>query len=247
MKNFIAMACCAGAAIAATAAADPAELATLVALNTAARGGAAAIESISDFEADIRIVEPTFEVDGLYVATRDGRMRVDILAGGERVFTEAIGRERAWAWDPEGGAVTATPQGRAALRHGIELPIKLFGLHEMEERGHRLESAGHEAIDGVEYHVLRLTLDDGFETLYFLHPDSGLIERERQQRALHVDADPTPVWIETTYSDWRRVAGVSFAHRIVEREVGTGRVLATVITRAIRLNTSPPDERFEGP
>jgi hypothetical protein len=246
MKHFVIVACVT-AAFAARAAAESPDLAALVALNTAARGGAAAIESISDFEADIRIVEPTFEVDGQYIATRDGRMRVDILAGGERVFTEAVGRDRAWSWDPKDGLVTASPEGRAALRHGIELPIKLFGLHEMKARGHRLEAAGREAIGGIEYHVLRLRLDDGFETLYFLNPDSGLIERERQHRALHVDVDPTPVWIETELSDWRPVAGVLYPHRSVEREVDTGQVLATVTTRAIRLNTSPPAERFERP
>jgi hypothetical protein len=246
MKAFIALVCT-GAGIAAAAAADPAELATLVALNTAARGGAAAIESVSDFEADIHIVEPTFEVDGLYAATRDGRMRVDIRAADEHVFAEAIGRERAWSWNPQDGVATASDRGRAALRHGIEFPFKLFGLHEMETRGHRLEAAGREAIDGVAYHVLHLRLDDGFETRYYLNPDSGLIERERQHRALHVDVDPAPVWIETVYSDWRPVAGVLYPHRSVEREIDTGRVLATVTTRAIRLNTSPQAERFERP
>ena len=55
---------------------------SLVEQYTAAAAASAAIESVSDFEADIRIVEPTFEVDGVYVATRDGRMRVDIMADG---------------------------------------------------------------------------------------------------------------------------------------------------------------------
>lgn len=238
---------CAAACLAGVAAAGSPELESLVGQNTAARGGAAAIESVTDFQADIRIVEPTFEVDGIYVATRDGRMRIDIVADGERVFAEAIGRERAWSWDPKGGVATASAQGRAALRHGIEFPFKLFGLHEMADRGHRLESAGRERIGGVDYHVLRLTLDDGFQSLYYLNPDTGLIERERQHRALHVDVDPAPAWIETEFSDWRPVGGVLFPHRHVEREVATGKLLATVTTRAIRLNGAPAAERFEAP
>src|SRR5262245_7762793 len=61
MKHLIAfaLACLAGAA-----AAEPAVLDVIVAKNTAVRGGAEAIESVSDFEADIHIVEATFEVDG---------------------------------------------------------------------------------------------------------------------------------------------------------------------------------------
>jgi hypothetical protein len=245
MKRFIIS--CVAACLAGVAPTESTELAALIARNTAVRGGAAAIESVSAFEADLHIVEATFEVEGRYIATRDGRMRIDIRADGQHVFAEALGRERAWSWNPDGGVVTASAQGRAALRHGIEFPFKLFGLHEMADRGHRLESAGRERIGGVDYHLLRLTLDDGFETLYYLNPDTGLIERERQHRAMHVDVDPVPVWIETEFSDWRTTGGVLYPHRMVEREMATGKVLSTATTLAIRLNSSPPDARFEAP
>jgi len=176
----------------------------LVELNTAARGGAAAIEAVRVFDSDIRIVEPEFSVDGRYVATRDGRMRVDILVGGERVFTEALGPSGGWSWTPDQGVAPASPRGAAALRHGIELPFKL-------------------------------------------HPDTGLIERDRQLRALQVDVDPVPQMIETEYSDYRPVGGVLFPHRQVERAVASGETLATVSVRAIRLNAPVKDAHFLAP
>lgn len=219
----------------------------VIAQNVAARGGAAAIEAVRVYEGDIEIVEPSFTVEGLYVATRDGNMRVDISAGGERVFTEALDRGRSWSWSPSDGVAEGTAQGAAALRHGIDLPIKLFGLHEMASRGHRLELRGRETVDGTDYQVLRLTLADGFETLYFVNPESGLIERDRQRRALHVDVDPEPVWIETRYEDYRPVAGVQFAHRQVERELETGKLLATVTLREVRINPPLAADRFAPP
>ena len=219
----------------------------VIARHVAARGGAASIEAVRVYEADIEIVEPSFTVDGLYVATRDGDMRIDISAGGERVFTEALDRGRSWSWSPSDGVREGTAQGAAALRHGIDLPVKLFGLHEMASRGHRLEFLGRQTIDGTGYHVLRLTLADGFETLYFVNPESGLIERDRQRRALHVDVDPEPVWIETLYEDYRPVAGVQFAHRQVERELDTGKLLATVTLRGIRINPPLAANRFAPP
>ena len=230
--------------MAAAAVARPAELEAIVARHVAARGGQAAIEAVRTFETTIRIVEPTFEVDGAYVATREGRMRVDILADGQRVFTEALDRDRAWTWNPGDGVREGTPQAAAALRHGIELPFKLFGLHEVRDRGHRLEFVGREEIAGVDYDVLRLTLDDGFETLYYLNAGTGLIDRDRQRRALHVDVDPTPEWIETTYEDYRPVAGVLFPHRQVERQLGSGKVLSTVTVREIRINPPLDPARF---
>jgi hypothetical protein len=233
--------------LAACAAAGPTELAGLVARNTMARGGADAIESVSAYEADLHIAEPGFEVDGRYVATRDGRMRIDILADGQPVFTEALGRAGGWSWTPDRGRQPTSEQGRAALRRGIEYPFKLFGLHEMERRGHRIALEGQERIAGTDYHVLTLTLDDGFESRYYLNAASGLIERERQLRAMHVDVDPTPVWIETEFSDWRPVQGVMYPHRVVERAVESGELLSTATVRAIRLNTFPAPERFEAP
>ena len=223
------------------------DLDAVVAKHVEARGGTAAIEAIQSYEADIRIVEPTFEVDGTYAATRDGRMRIDIRVGGDRVFTEALDHGRAWSWSPDTGVIEGSARGAAALRHGIEFPFKLFGLHEMEPRGHRLELTGRESIDGINYHVLRLTLDDGFESRYYVHPETWQIERDRQLRALHVDVDPTLEWIETTYGDFREVAGVLFAHRQVERKVESGEVLSTGTISAIRLNSPMTDGRFSLP
>ncbi len=231
--------------IAAVAAAEPAtDLDAIVARHVEARGGKASIEAIRAFECDIRIVEPTFEVDGVYVATRDGRMRVDILADGQRVFTESLDRGRAWSWSPDAGVRNGSVAGALALRHGIELPFKLFGLHEVRDRGHRLEFVGREVLDGTNYQVLRLTLDDGFESLYFLNPATGLIDRDRQRRALHVDVDPTPEWIETSYEDYRPISGVMFPHRQVERQLATGKILSTVTVREIRTNPPLDPGRF---
>ncbi|MGH8130576.1 MAG: hypothetical protein ACRES3_06955 [Steroidobacteraceae bacterium] len=226
---------------------DQPPLDELIAMNTAARGGAPAIEAVRDYDSDIHIVEPSFEVDGRYVATRDGSMRVDILMDGERVLTEALHDGRGWSWSPGGGVTDASAQGVAALRHGIEFPFKLFGVHEMERRGHRLTTAGREKIGKIEYDVLTLTLDDGHESRYYLNPDTGLIERERQFRAMHVDVDPTPVWIETEYSDYCPVGEVLFPHRQVERRLDSGAVLSTLTIKAIRLNQEPAGNPFLPP
>ncbi|MEX1994378.1 MAG: hypothetical protein WD929_06930 [Steroidobacteraceae bacterium] len=223
------------------------DLDSVIAKHVEARGGASAIEAIHSYEADIRIVEPTFEVDGNYVATRDGGMRIDISMDGTRVFTEALDQGRSWSWSPGEGVSEGSPQGSAALRHGIEFPFKLFGLHEMRARGHRLELQGREVVDGIDYHVLQLTLDDGFHVTYYVHPESWLIERERARRALHVDVDPTLEWIETVYSDYRPMGGVLYPYQQVERQLTTGKVLSTGTTREIRINPPLAADHFAPP
>src|ERR1051326_2975424 len=98
-------------------------------------GGVAAIESIHSIEFQLHIVDPGFEVDGTYTAMRPGQMRIDVTAGGKHVFTEAFDGRRGWQWKGEGDVVQESPQATATLRHGVELPGKLFGLHELRARG----------------------------------------------------------------------------------------------------------------
>ena len=58
--------------------------------HTKAMGGRAAIEAIQSIEIDLHITDPKFAVDGSYFAARPGKMRIDVNAGGEHVFTEAF-------------------------------------------------------------------------------------------------------------------------------------------------------------
>src|SRR4051794_2570090 len=133
----------------------------LIARNTEAMGGRAVIESIRSIQFQLHIVDPGFEVDGTYRAVRPGRMRIDITADGKHVYTEAFNGMRGWQWKGSDPIVDESPQAAAALRHGVELPGKLFGLHEMQTGGHTITLAGRAQIAGTNYHVLQLKFSDG--------------------------------------------------------------------------------------
>jgi len=218
--------------------ADPSlTLDELIKRNTEAMGGRAKIESVQTVEVNLHIKDPDFEVDGLYCAARPGRMRIDIMAAGKRVYMERFDGEKGCQWngkmEKEEGA---TPT--AALRHGVELPGNLFGLHEMQKRGHRLAFAGREKIDDVEYYVLHVAFADGDETSLFVDPRSWRITRRREIRALHPDVDPTKTTIESRTSDWRQVEGYWFAFAGEDVDLKTGKVLETSAVKEIRIN--PP-------
>lgn len=203
--------------------------------NTEAMGGRAAIEAVKSIEVDLHIADPSFEVDGKYRASRPGRMRIDVLASGKHVFTEAFDGTRGWQW--KGAAIEeASSEGTAALRHGVELPGKLFGLHELRQRGHRVDLAKREVIDGTNYYALRITLSDGYTTTLYVDPHSWLITRRRDVRPLHVDVDPTPTAIESRFSDFRKVNGVLFAFAGADVDLATGKTLETTSVRSVKLN-----------
>ena len=214
--------------------------------HTKAMGGRAAIEAIQSIEIDLHIADPKFEVDGTYFAAWPGKMRIDVNAGGERVFTEAFDGQKGWQWESKGAAQkAATEKATAALRHGIELPGKLFGLHELKRRGHRIELAGRENIDGIQYYVLRLTLSDGYLMTLFVDPKNWLITRRRDVRPLHVDVDPTPTTIEQRSSDFRTIGGVQFAFASSETDLQSGKVLETTAVRSVKINPALAPTIFE--
>lgn len=246
MSRFATLtALCAGAC---STAALGSALAPLLEKHSVARGGEAAIEAVGALEIDLRISEPGHpDFDGTYKATRAGRMRIDIYSDGRRVYTEALDDGRAWSMSADAREGSPSPPvAAAALRHGLEMPFKLFGLHEATARGHRLSRLEDETLDGVTYNVVQLAFDDGYEVKYYFK-DCGLIERDRQRRALHVEVDPTPQWIETRYADYRAVAGVMYPFRQSERVVATGEWLSSSVVKSIRVNPPLDERQFERP
>jgi hypothetical protein len=156
---------------------------------------------------------------------------------GKPVYVEAFDGKRAWQWKGKGTTTEEeSPYAAAALRRGVEFPGKLFGLHEMAGRGHKLELPGREKIDGVDYYALKATMNDGFVTTFYIDPKTWLIMRRRDVRPLHPDVDPTPTTIEQRSSDFRKVNGVLFAFGNEEVDLQTGRVLETTTVKAIRVN-----------
>lgn len=203
--------------------------------NTQAGGGQAAIEAVRSIEVDLHIVDPGFEVDGKYRAARPGRMRIDILADGKHVYTEAF--DGTQGWQSKGTTIEgASSKGTATLRHGVELPGKLFGLHELRQRGHQVDLGKRELIDGTNYYALHVTLADGYTTTLYVDPASWLITRRRDFRPLHVDVDPTPTTIESRYSDFRKIDGVLFAFVSTDTDLATGKTLETARLRSVVVN-----------
>jgi hypothetical protein len=210
--------------------------------DTKAMGGRAAIEAIHSIEVNLHVSDPGAEVDGVYYATRPGRMRIDISVAGKHVFTEAFDGQRGWEWNGK-ESKPASPKATAALQHGVELPGKLFGLHELKQRGHQVELVGREKIEGINYYALGLTLKDGYRTTLYVDPKTWLITRRRDFRPLHVDIDPTPTTIEQRSSDFREISGVRFAFAGSETDLKTGKVLETSRIKSIKINP-PIDPSF---
>jgi hypothetical protein len=224
---------------------DSLSLEEIVERNTDAMGGRAAIEAVQSVQIDLHIKDPSFEVDGTYCAARPGKMRIDVSAEGKHVFTEAFDGHSGWQWEGKGDEKPATEKGTAALRHGVELPGKLFGLHELKGRGHKIKSIGREQIDAVNYYALQLILNDGYTVSLYVDPNSWLVTRRRDIRPLHVDVDPTPTMIEQVSSDFREVSGVKFPFATTETDLNRGKLVESTVIKSVKVNASLPTTFFD--
>jgi hypothetical protein len=214
--------------------------------NAEAMGGRAKIESLQTVEIQLHVTDPGFEVDGMYHAARPGRMRIDIMADGKRVYGERFDGQKAWQWQEGKGEREEGPAPTAALRHGVELPGNLFGLHELQKRGHKLELTGREQADGIDYYVINVTFADGDQTSLLINPQTWRIDRRRDVRALHPDVDPTPTTIESRKSDWRQVDGYWFAFAGEDVDLETGKVLEKMRIKEVRVNPKIDPAMFTG-
>ena len=137
-----------------------ASLPDIIAANTQALGGAAALDAVQSMVKTSLIEEGKHRDVAVFATDRQGRMRIDIYADSERVYTESYDGERGHQWQPDKGQSAASAAGTVAMSHTPHLPNHIFRLKDMEANGHALEWVGEE--HGC--HVLRLTLSDGFET-----------------------------------------------------------------------------------
>lgn len=211
-----------------------------------AMGGHTAVTNLHSLKAEFHLIEPTFAVDGIYCATRDGRMRVDIFAEGVRVFSEGLDGKQGWQL-PQGetASVPTSPAGTAALLNGIE--NQLFGLHELEARGHSVALIGQRAVNNLDYFVIQLVYANGTTLQRYINPSNWLIERSREKKALHPDVDPTEAVIETIFLDFRSVNGLLRSFHETQTDLSTGQLLQTTQTNNLTINPDLPPTYFDRP
>ena len=224
----------------------PASLDRIVANNHQAVDGGQDTSGIDSLEVGLAMQDHGQALDADYKVTRDGRMRIDILKDGRRVYTEAYDGHRGWDHGQDGSAAVVDPHG-AALWHGTQFPGQIYALSDMPELGHKLEYQGREKLDGIDYYVLKLTLSDGFVTYRYVNPKTWLIDRGRDYRAFHPALDSHETWVETRWSDYRPVEGLLYPFASMNVDLGTGRELAVQKVTSLRINPKFDPVLFQMP
>lgn len=227
-----------------TAPAD--ELDDILAANSRSVGGNAAWSRIANLRMQLTIREPGFEVQGTYVATRAGEMRIDIFADGQRVFAEGLHQGQAWEWTPQSGRKAVGEQPAAALRNGIEAPGKFFTLEQVRERGVTVELVPSEEAAAAGQWLLRLTMGDGRAGDWLIDRQTHRVVRTLNRRAFHPGVDPTETLVETSYEGDLWTDGVLRRPVTTNRNVAEDAWLGTTEVLSVEHNIDIPEDFFSG-
>lgn len=211
-----------------------------------ARGGIDKLTNLNSVRIGLRITEPEFTVRGDYVAARDGHMRIDIYAGDERVFTEALSPHDGWQLHRgETTGIDLSPDGDKALERG--LIGNLYALQELPDLGYRLSFAGTDSIVGEKFWVIDLTAPDRFTKRLFFDPESYLLVREQECSALHPDIDPTEYCFESRMERFASFDGIVYAQESRKYAVESGELVQTTEIESVQINPQFDNALFERP
>jgi len=223
---------------------DRADVVEIIARNTAALGGEAALDAVQTMVKRSIIEEGQYRDIAVFATDRRGRMRIDILADGKRVYAESFDGQLGHQWQTGAEQTPSSARGTIAMSHTPHLPNHIFRLKDLTANGHQVELVGSESIDGVDYQVLKVTLSDGFETYALINSDSGLVTRSRNKRALHVDVNDDQKVIESRMDDFRQVGDIVHPHSVVEVDLASGEILSRVTLESLELNKPLPEDYF---
>lgn len=235
-----ALAACAPKTLAAT---PPLSLAEIVRRNTAARGGAAALDAVHSIAVDVEIHEGGMVLTGRYAATDEGLVRIDLYADGKLAASEGIDAEGVWILTKEGPKPSVATGAANALLHGAE--NHLFGWHRFAERGHKLALMPAETIDGTTYPVVEIKYATGHTSYFYVDPVSWQAVRRRDERAYHPDVSLNKKRVESRSLDFQSVAGVVTAHRHEDYDLATGKQLAFDRVLSRQPNPVLPADHFD--
>jgi len=223
------------------------DLSTILARHTEARGGAAALEAVQAIEVTRKVQEGNRELTTHYVATRDGRMRLDVRNGNATVFSEGYDGESAWQRRGRLAPVDEMPDwALAAVKRALRQ--NLYALHELSANGTVLVLGEREKISGSLYYwVIDETDPDGYQRRLFLDPYDFYVTRVQENTALNPDQTNYPAELNTFFSDFREVDGVVFSFASETRRAEDGQTLQTTIATEIIVNPAFDPSIFSRP
>ena len=214
----------------------------IVAKHLAARGGAAKIAAVQSVRMTAKArAQGGREALLIREVKRGGRIRLEFTTQGVTGVYATDG-ERGWQVSPLDGELEPRAMAPESVRMALEQSDIGGPLVDWKAKGHRLELAGQEAVDGKKAWKLKLTMKGGDVRHVLIDAQSFLHLRTDASRTLRGRTLQT----ETTFGDYREAGGVLFPHS-VEIGVKNRPERLRILVSKVEVNPTLDDARFKMP
>lgn len=200
-------------------------------------GGKAAYQKLHN-----RVIKGTMRIPAedanlsvtVYQAAPNNQL-VIIESQGKGTFKEGTDGKTSWS---------VTPLG-PRIKRGLErdLLIRSAAFHaevQWRELYRQVECMGVQALDGQTCYIVRVSPPTGKPDVRYYSKESGLLVKEM----ITLETENGELPIEMLFRDYRKVDGVLFAHRILQKLPFQER---EIVFESIRHNVDMPDDRFDFP
>jgi hypothetical protein len=213
----------------------------LVAKNIQAKGGLEKLKAIQSVR-----MTGTQDNDGFKAAVSQENKRPDLVretfALQGMTSIQAYDGSSGWQVRPFGGRKDPELMGEEDLR-SLLLDADFDGpLVDYKEKGNRIESLGHDIVDGDDAYKLKVTLKNGDIIYYYLDPDTFLEIRKEQQLVLRGSVQEFVV----NLGSYKPVNGVMFPFWSASGPKGADPLPNTTFDK-IEVNVQLEDTKFAVP
>jgi outer membrane lipoprotein-sorting protein len=223
-------------------AAAPPTVDSIVADYVRARGGLEKIRSVQTLRQTGRaIAEPGREAPVLRELKRPNKIRFEFTVQGITAVYVSDGNQ-GWQVSPFEGDLTPRPLPEEAVMEAMEQADIEGPIVDWKLKGHKLELAGTEVVNGREAYKLKLTLKSGDVRFDYIDVKSHYLVRTESTRQIRGQ----DVQLQTTFTEHKKAAGVLFPRSVEVEAAGRPKRLRVVVDK-IEVNPPLSDARFTMP
>lgn len=165
---------------------------------------------IEGFELKAKINQGGMEIPLLIFLYRPDMYKSVALIQGQRIISSFDG-ENGWTINPLAGTsepVQLSGEQLKRLKEGADIDGKLYNW---EEKGHKLEYAGTEEMEGTEVYVLELDTKEGDKVTYYIDTDSYLVLKEK----IKMQIQGAESEVDRIFSNYKDVEGMIFPFALI--------------------------------
>lgn len=217
----------------------------LIAKYLEARGGLAKIQAIQTMRITGKTMGGPQEFTISFEFKRPNQLRTEVIVQ-DQVIVQAFDGKQGWSIDPfagyQGGKKNIQPMGPDETKEFAEQADMDGPLVDYAKKGHKVEYAGQESVDGSPAYKLKVTLKNGTITTMFLDADAYLDVKDSTKTKLR----DTEVETDIIYSDFKEVGGLIIAHSMEIKPKGAPEGQKMIFEK-IELNVPVDAARFVMP